>query len=73
MMLSELKPNESGTVVKISADPIIKSRLGALGIVRGEKVVMLKFTLAKNTYEVMAGDSRIALRKEEADSVEVER
>jgi len=73
MRLSELPIGERAKIKKIvTGDDAIKSRLHALGIVKGEEVKMLKFTLAKGTYEVIAGDSRVALRKEEAQSVEVE-
>jgi Fe2+ transport system protein FeoA len=73
MRLSELPIGQSARIKKIvTADDAIKNRLHSLGVVKGEDVKMLKFTLAKGTYEVIAGDSRVALRKEEAESVEVE-
>ena len=71
MRLSELNTNQSGRIVKISAPQVIKSRLEALGLVKGTRVTMIKYTLARNTYEILADNTRIALRKEEAESVEV--
>jgi Fe2+ transport system protein FeoA len=71
MRLSELKIGEKAKIKAIKAESTIKSRLNALGILKGEEVEALKYTLAKGTYEVMVGSSRIALRKEEAESVEV--
>ena len=71
MRLTKLKPGERGVVVKIMSASTIKSRLEALGLVKGTDVTMIQHTLAKNTYEVMADDTRIALRQEEAETVEV--
>ena len=71
MRLTELKPGETGVVTKVAAPSTIKSRLEALGVVKGTHVAMIQYTLAKNTYEIMADKTRIALRKEEAHTVEV--
>ncbi len=72
MSLSELERGKKASVKHIDTQKEeIRSRLHALGVVKGEKVEVLKHTLAKQTYEIKVGNSRIALRKEEADSVKV--
>ncbi|BDY13073.1 FeoA family protein [Hydrogenimonas cancrithermarum] len=64
MKLSELPIGKRARIRKIvTTDDAIKNRLQSLGIVKGEGIEMLKFTLAKGTYEVIAGDSRVALRR----------
>ena len=71
MLLSELKTNEVAIIKKVMATGDVKSRLNSLGIVKNEKVKMLRFTLAKQTYEIEIGVVKVALRKEEAEQVEV--
>lgn len=72
MSLSELEVGKKAPIKHIDTkNEEIRSRLYALGLVKGEKVEVLRHTLAKQTYEIKAGNSRIALRKEEADSVKV--
>ncbi len=72
MNVSQMKIGQKGIVVKITATEPLKSRLFSLGIAKGEKVVLLKHTLAKNTYEIEVNKSKIALRSEEAKMIIVE-
>jgi Fe2+ transport system protein FeoA len=71
LKLNELKIGESGTITKIYAKEPLKSRLLSMGFARGERVKILKHTLAKNTYEVEVNRIPIALREEEAAQIEV--
>ncbi len=72
MRLHQLPVGSKGRIVALRCESdTIRTRLNALGIVKGESVEMLKYTLAKNTYEVRVGQTRLALRKEEAEAVEV--
>ena len=73
MKLNELKIGEVGIIKKITATEPLKSRLFSLGVVKGEKVKILKHTMAKNTYEVEVNKSKIALRNEEAKMILVEK
>ncbi len=73
MRLSELNISESGVIKKILAKEPLKSKLLSMGITRGEKVKVLKHTLAKNTFDIEVGNSSIALREEEAAQIEVEK
>jgi len=73
MRLNKLKMGESGIITKILAKEPLKSRLLSMGFSRGEKVKVLKHTLAKNTYEVEVNRIPIALRKEEAKEIEVKK
>ncbi|GAX87727.1 ferrous iron transport protein A [Lebetimonas natsushimae] len=73
MKLNELKMGESGIITKILAKDPLKSRLLSMGFARGERVKVLKHTLAKNTYEVEVNRIPIALREEEAAQIEVRR
>ena len=67
--VSDLHIGDSATVVKITAQEPIKGRLNAMGIVKGAKLKVLKHTLAKQTWDVMAGSTKVGLREEEAENI----
>ncbi len=73
MKLNELKIGESGIIKKIYAKEPLKSKLLSMGFARGEKVKVLKHTLAKNTFDVDINGVNVALREEEAKEIKVER
>jgi len=72
MRLNELNIDDIATIKKIHAKEPLKSRLLSMGFTKGEKVRVLKHTLAKNTFEVEVNRVPIALREEEAKEIEVE-
>ena len=71
MKLNELKIGEVGVVKKLNANEPLKSRLLSFGITKNQKIKMLKHTLAKNTFEVEVSNTKVALREEEAEQIEV--
>ncbi len=71
MKLSELKVGEVGIIKKINAKEPLKSRLLSFGITRNQKIKILEHTLAKNTFEIEVNNTKIALREEEAEQIEV--
>ncbi len=73
MRLSELKIGESAVIKKVYAKEPLKSRLLSMGFTKGEKIKLLDYTLAKNTFDVEVNRVNIALREEEAKEIEVER
>ncbi|WP_457562317.1 FeoA family protein [Caminibacter pacificus] len=73
MKLNELNIGDEAIVRKVLASEPLKSRLLSMGITKGEKIKVLKHTLAKNTFEVEVNRVPIALRSEEAALVEVEK
>ncbi len=72
MKLSELKIGDEATISKVLADEPIKGRLFAMGITKGNRVKLLDHTLKKQTWEVDVEGTRVALRREEADAIEVQ-
>jgi len=72
MKLHELKLNQEAIITKVKANEPLRSRLLSLGFIRGAKVKILEYTLAKNTFKVKLNYLKVALRKEEADAIEVE-
>jgi len=73
MRLNELEMGESGIIKKVLAKEPLKSRLLSMGFAKGERIKVLKHTLAKNTYEVEVNNIPIALREEEAREIEVKK
>ena len=71
--LNELNIGESGIIRKIYAKEPLKSKLLSMGFARGERVKVLKHTLAKNTFDVDINGVNVALRGEEASEIEVEK
>ena len=72
MKLSELKIGDEATIARVLANEPIKGRLFAMGITKGNRIKLLDHTLKKQTWEVDVEGTRVALRKEEADAIEVE-
>ena len=73
MRLSELKRGQKGVIKNILADPELKQRLYSFGVIRGEELEVKGYSLAKQTIEIDIDGTLIALRKEEADKIEVEK
>jgi ferrous iron transport protein A len=73
MLLVDLEKNDKAKVVKINASKELKQRLISFGIMKDAQVEVLGIAPAKSTLEIKVGKMRIALRKEEAADIEVER
>ncbi len=58
-------------IVKNHAKGSLKERLMSLGLIKGVELQLLEYAPAKSTLEVKIGKMRIALRKEEAELIEV--
>ncbi len=72
MVLSALHKGDTAEIVALKADKILRDRFASFGILPGEQVVIRECSLAKQTIEIEVGTTTIALRKEEADKIEVE-
>jgi len=73
MNLTELTKGNRAQIVKIHADKALKDRLNSFGVMRGEELLVKGCSLAKQTMEIEVGSTLIALRKEEAEKIEVEK
>jgi ferrous iron transport protein A len=58
-------------VVKLHAEGPLKQRLVSFGVMKGAKVDVLGFAPGRNTVEIKVGKMRLALRREEAELIEV--
>jgi len=72
LKLSELKKEQQANVVKVNATGELKQRLASFGLLKGAKIKIVDCSLAKSTIEVMVDSTLLALRKSEADKIEVE-
>jgi len=73
MNLTELTKGDRAEIVKIHADKPLKDRLSSFGVMRGEELTVKGCSLAKQTMEIEVGSTLIALRKEEAEKIEVQK
>lgn len=69
--LTQCEKGASCTVTKLHASGPLKQRLMSFGMARGVKIELLEYSPAKSTVEIKVGKMRIALRKEEAELVEI--
>ena len=71
--LSEMNAGEKAIVSRIEADGELKQRLFSLGLRKGSNIQIKATSIAKSTMEVEVGTTLLALRYEEAKSIEVKR
>lgn len=69
--LTQCEKGASCTVTKIHASGALKQRLMSFGMARGVGIELLEYSPAKKTVEIKVGKMRIALRKEEAELIEI--
>ncbi len=71
MQLTQLHRGDNAIITKINAPKTLKDRFLSFGVMPGEELVVKGCSLAKQTIEIEVGGTLIALRKEEADKIEV--
>ncbi|MBV5279391.1 MAG: ferrous iron transport protein A [Campylobacteraceae bacterium] len=72
MNLSHIEKNTKVRIKEIKSPAILKKRLQSLGISAGKEVEVSEISLQKNTLKISLGFSFIALRMNEAQTIEVE-
>ena len=70
--LTQCEKGSSCKVMKLHATGPLKQRLMSFGMARGVDIELLEYSATKSTVEIKVGKMRIALRKEEAELIEVE-
>jgi len=71
MLLSQLQKGDSAEIISINAEPTLRNRLNSLGVMRGEQLVVRSCSLAKQTMEIDIEHTSIALRRSEAEKIEI--
>ena len=69
----DAEKNKKYVVKKLLTSGVLRQRLISFGVVKGVEIELLNHTNLKGTYEVKVGKMTIALRKEEAQNIEVEK
>lgn len=70
-LLSACTKGGKATVAKINATGALKQRLLSFGLMKGSEITMLECGLTKSTFEIKIGNVNLALRREEAELIEV--
>jgi ferrous iron transport protein A len=71
MVLTDLHKGESAVIKQIHAPKALRDRFLSFGLVPGEALTVKGCSLVKQTIEIEVGSTLIALRKEEAEKIEV--
>jgi len=72
LKLSELKKGQRAIVKDIHGSKEMKQRLASFGLIKGAEVELIDCSLTKSNIEIMVGTTLLALRREEANNIEVE-
>ena len=71
-LLSELKPGDKGTIVRVEGRGGIHRRILDMGVVPGTSVEMVRVAPLGDPMEVRLKGYSLSLRKEEAEGIKVE-
>jgi DtxR family Mn-dependent transcriptional regulator len=71
--VNELDNGESGVVQKITGKSTLKTRLQELGIIKGQKIKVVKAAPLDDPIEVNVRNTHISLRREEASLIQINR
>lgn len=72
MKLSEVHPKQKAIIKSIGDIGELKDRLMELGVLCGEPVQVVRIAPLGDPVEIRIGDEHLALRKEDAEKIEVE-
>jgi len=64
--------NKQYVIKKLHTTGALRQRLISFGLIKGTNIKYLISTRLKNTYGIQVGKMNIALRKDEANKIEVE-
>ena len=70
--LSDLKPGQTGTVVRVEGDKLIRRRMMDMGMVRGTDVLVKRVAPLGDPIEFVVRGYNLSLRKTEAQAIEVD-
>ncbi len=73
MNLSELKKNDKAVIVSIKGNEDLINRFASFGVVEDSEIKVIEFSLARNTMEIDCEGTALALRLQEAKSIDVKK
>ncbi len=71
--IHDLKVGDQARIVAIHADKTLRARMKSFGIYPGVEFTVKAFSIGKKNVEIEVGRSRVALRREEMEKIEVEK
>lgn len=71
--LSQMNAGDKAVVIRIDANDELKQRFFSLGLHKGSELQIKATSMAKSTMEIEVGTTLLALRFDEAKSIEVQR
>ena len=72
MLLSEMKEGQTGTVIRVGGNGILRRRILEMGILKGAEVYVEKYAPLKDPLELIVKGYHISLRVEEAAQITVD-
>ena len=72
MLLSEMKEGQTGIVVRVGGNGILRRRILEMGILKGTEVYIEKYAPLKDPLELIVKGYHISLRVEEAARITVD-
>ena len=72
MLLSEMKEGQTGTIVRVGGNGILRRRILEMGILKGTEVYIEKYAPLKDPLELIVKGYHISLRVEEAARITVD-
>ncbi len=72
MLLSEMKKGQTGTVVRVGGNGILRKRILEMGILKGTTIHVEKYAPLKDPIELVVKGYHVSLRVEEANQIAVE-
>ena len=73
MLLSEMKEGQTGIVVRVGGNGILRRRILEMGILKGAEVYIEKYAPLKDPLELIVKGYHVSLRVEEAAQITVEK
>ena len=73
MLLSEMKEGQSGIIVRVGGNGVLRRRVLEMGLTRGTEIHVEKYAPLKDPLELIIKGYHISLRVEEAAEITVDR
>ena len=72
MLLSEMKEGQTGTIVRVGGNGILRRRILEMGILKGAQIHIEKYAPLKDPLELIVKGYHVSLRVEEAAQITVD-
>ena len=72
MRLSEMREGQSGTIVHVGGNGILRRRILEMGILKGTQVYVEKYAPLRDPLELIIKGYHVSLRVKEAAEIEVD-